>query len=375
MSAEKVRSTQMIARDLRYQWLNELLDSMPSARLATAHHIDDVTETIMLGLIKGVGVSGLGGIPVVTGRLIRPLLFLTKEEIRHYANAEDIPFREDSSNQDPKYLRNRIRHELIPLIQELSGGSLRPLERYTRMMQELASAAEDLACVACCEAENVHWWPRDRFHGMHQRLVLNATIRGYDFHPDVIEQIAGALESETFGQKFVSADNELVLERDRLVIRPKVRVMNKTEEVENLQQVNSELIVSELLPVESFDRNAGVKYAWFDADLVKGGAELRPWRHGDRMQPWGMKGTKLISDLLNESRLPVTHKEAVYVLECDGRIIWLVGHRIAEGLGVSDSSVRILRLEWKGHLPEQDSKGDFNSLETFDNEARTFTSD
>jgi tRNA(Ile)-lysidine synthase len=369
------RSTQMLAREYRYKWFDRLLTDHPDAKLATAHHADDVVETMLFGIIKGVGVSGLNGIPVRSGRIIRPLLALNKEDVLQYANAEKIPFREDSSNQDPKYLRNRIRHELVPLMTDLAGGTARPLRRYAELMRSVGDALQSAYHIACIEDDEVLWWRTDAFKAPQSVLQLNATLRTYGVHPDQVARIAEAIMKGEQGKRYTCSDMELILDKGRLVIRPLRKNRERCLTIEDIHAADNKHIRSTIIPAGSVEDPTDTRFAFFDAEKVKGKALLRTWRPGDRMKPFGMEGSKLVSDMLNERGLSILEKEQVQVLVFQNEIIWLAGHRIAAGTGMTSGTKTVLCVRYLPNERWQESKRDINSLESLGNDERTFTLD
>lgn len=369
-AARNGRSMQMMARDHRYEWFHELLESIPGSRLATAHHKDDQLETLLLGILQGVGVTGVGGIPVAKNRMIRPLLCVTRQEIHDYAIAEKIPFREDKSNQDPKYLRSRIRHELIPLMEDMAG-SRRTLYRFADLQAALSKIGSHTIIPGCAE-HDVVWWPRAKFNSTDAYLLVGATMRPYGLHPEEVDGVVNALSTGSFGKSFSMGELELLLERDRIVVRPSKRSPMEPMVIDDIAQCNVPKLTSELLSPQHVEIFNDPRKAFFDAGKVSGRHVLRPWQAGDRMRPYGMKGTKLISDMLNELDLDVTEKEQALVLDNGKEVLWLVGHRIADGYGVQRSTESVLCIHYHGNALGQESKWSANPLETRGSSERTF---
>ncbi len=337
-------STQMTARRMRYAWFEALLADHPGSVLATAHHRDDALETVLMGMVKGVGFSGLTGIPAKRGRIVRPLLCVGKQDILDHANAKEIPFREDKSNQDPKYLRNRIRNELVPLLTELAGNSTRPLDRFLALQKDLAKAVAHRYCLACAEADGVYWWSREKLRA--DPIGFAQALRGFDIHPDMIERIGEIVETDTFGQEFHSATGQLLVERERIVIRPIVSTALPEYAASSIQDFNDPILAIDACEKGEVNLSEGACVAWFDQSQLEGQVVLRLWKHGDRMQPWGLKGSKLVSDMLNEAGVSAREKERTYVLDIGGEIAWLVGHRIGDRFGVKERTERILRVAY-----------------------------
>src|SRR5690606_22507172 len=219
-------SVQMAARDLRYAWFRELLDEGPSA-LALGHHRDDQAETLLLHLLRGIGMRGWSGMPPVTrlgeGRLCRPLLAVDREQIQRYATANGIPFREDASNADPHYLRNRVRAELLPLMEDLRPGAGRTVARGAQLLGELGHAAErqlarEEEAIRAEAGGDLHI----PFHLLAEsaapRLLLKRLLQEARPHPEIIDQLLEAVQERATGKRFQLGDLHIAVESTRLLV-------------------------------------------------------------------------------------------------------------------------------------------------------------
>lgn len=342
-------STQMAARELRLGWLNVLAAEGPH-KVATAHHADDANETFFLGLFHGMGSKGWGSIPIRSGTFIRPLLGVSRAEIAAYAMANAITWREDSSNASDAYLRNRVRHELLPLVERWRPGVRRTMVRNMRMFGELSELAEEAGTRAMeglrPEVDGTLRIPLERITGATPLLVLHHLLRGMGFHPDRFDDMLTAIRKARTGARFPGSGVEVFVDRSHLVIAP-LSVGERSWVIHAVDETPADApIHMRMVPSWDINPNMGRLVAWFDADRISFPLELRPWRAGDRLQLQGLAGTKLISDILIDAKVPLDHKRRTYVLADADRVIWLCGWRMCGQVKASPSSARILRADW-----------------------------
>lgn len=343
-------STQMAARELRLQWFNELAATGPHA-VATAHHADDVIETFLIGLLQGMGAKGWGGIPVRSGAFIRPLIDVPRAGILAYARANHITWREDASNASDAYLRNRVRHELLPLMETLRPGARKAMGRNMGLLGEFNALAAELGAKATedlrPEADGTLRIPFDRFTGTAPRLTLHHVLRGLGFHPDRADDMLKAMRMGHTGAWFPGHTADVFVDRAQLVIAPRA-AQERQWTISSASAVPGDAPLRiRIVPVADINPAQGPGTAWLDADRVAFPLVLRPWRAGDRLQLAG-GGTKLVSDILIDAKVPRDLKRNVHVLTDAERVIWLCGWRIHGGSKASASSNRILRVDWLG---------------------------
>lgn len=340
-------SVQMAARELRYAWLNELheADAIP---IALAHHADDSIETLFINLLRGAGVHGWAGIPPVSGPFIRPLLAVHRDAIERYAREHSVLFREDSSNTDPKYLRNRIRHELLPLLEDLRPGARRTLSRSIGLMREIESLGErsgvaDLPGSKILENGDIHV-PLTSIDGSPAPLVMLHRLLGpMGFHPDMIERVLDAVRSRATGALFTAGTCQVCVDRVDLIMGAASAEWPSCIIDPAVSQGQCGPFQWSFGVAPPLNVPKGMEEVVLDADRLAHPLELRPWRAGDRMRPLGLGGSKLVSDILVDAKVPITAKAGTYVLVSDGEVVWLVGHRISEGFQATATSCRILR--------------------------------
>ncbi|HQV52983.1 MAG: tRNA lysidine(34) synthetase TilS [Flavobacteriales bacterium] len=346
------RSVQMAARELRYEWFNSLVDLGPSV-LATAHHADDAVETLLMDMMQGIGPSRWGSIPPRNGPFVRPLLQISRKEILEYAEKYHIAFREDRSNTDPKYLRNRVRHEVLPLLEEVRPGTRIVMQRNVQLLREmtvvLGSRLNEAMMSLIPDSHGALRVPFELLRTSHMPgLILHRLLRDKGYHPDRIADILSAIETGNTGAHFMDGGYTVVVDRDELIME-KVQPTPPEFRIGSMDDLNGSLPISvSIVDAKDMDLDQGNSVAWLDAVNVPFPWTLRPWKPGDRMNPIGLGGSKLVSDLLIDQKTPRNVKERTYVLVARERIVWLCGHRIAEGSQGSDFSDKVLRITWKG---------------------------
>lgn len=344
-------SLQMAARALRREYFDQLAVHGPH-KVAMAHHMDDAVETFLLGMIQGLGAKGWGSIPVRSGVFIRPLSAVTRQEILAYAAEHHVPWREDASNADTGYLRNRVRHELLPLLEQWRPGTRINVARNLALFNELDTLGRMAADRALhgleAEADGTLRIPFARIMGPSPRLILYHLLREKGFHPDRFEDMLLAMRAGRTGARFPGPDAEVFVDRECLVVAPlrerdRTWVFDLSEPLPDGAPIK--VASSTMTDIKS---DAGVRTVWLDADRIRPPLLLRPWVAGDRMRPDGLSGSKLISDILIDAKVPRDRKARIHVLADAERIIWLCGMRLAEGVKAGPNSSRVFRFTWNG---------------------------
>ncbi len=346
-------SVQMAARELRYAWFKELLRKGP-VRMALGHHRDDVAETLVLSLMRGIGAHGWAGIPAVTeleeGRICRPLLGVDREQIMEYAVANHIAFREDASNADPKYLRNRVRAELLPLMEAMRPGARRTMARGAELLKELGAAAErQMASEMEGLGPNDAGVLRIPIEGLAEsaapRLLLMRLLRGTDFHPDLIDQLLEAVRDRSTGARFYGRELRISVERAHVVVdREPDGFPTFDISRPDLEEGAAGPFRWRICDNAEVDLSLGMNTAWLDLGTMEFPLTMRPWQTGDRMRPVGLGGSKLISDILIDAGTSRNDKAGTYVLMSGEKVVWLAGYRIAEGFSPGPGTKNVLRV-------------------------------
>lgn len=331
-------SVQMAARELRYSFFEEVRMRQPRS-IALAHHADDAIETLFINLLRGTGVSGWAGIRPINGPYVRPLLSVHRSGIMRYAVEHRLAFREDASNSDPKYLRNRIRHELVPLLEDLRPGASETIARSLAMLRELTREPDSAS-------------PPDRgtipFRDIEASeapgVLLHSALRPLGFHPDAIERIREAVGNRRTGRIFRAGDHQVLVDRDALRLGEPRSDMGAIVIDMNDVPGSGGGFAWDWVEAPDPACPASMLEAMLDADRLRFPLVLRSWQRGDRIRPIGLRGSKLVSDILIDAKVPRDEKHLAVVLVSGRDLAWVVGQRIGEGFQPTDATRRALRI-------------------------------
>ena len=345
-------SVQMAARQLRYDFFEQLSKDEGYQKTATAHHANDNLETVVLQFIKGSGIGGLKGIPMVNQNVIRPMLFATREEIEEYAKANAIQWRDDSSNASDDYQRNIIRHRIIPVMKEINPALEHTfdttLERITGAHQWVRNFIDQFAAshVGISGEDMTIDISALRNSGAPATLLWEL-LKDKGFNFDQCREVVAAHQP---GKRFLSSDYSLHIDRDVLIIRPECdsRDIHLLIERPGSPAISPDgEIAMSVCQVQDFNLSNDPGIAQLDYDLVQFPITWRSWRAGDAFIPLGMGQQKKLSDFLIDRKVSVPDKEKITVVESAGRIMWVVGMRIHEHFKVTRNTRRVLVLSFK----------------------------
>jgi tRNA(Ile)-lysidine synthase len=329
------------ARTFRYQKFDEVKQAHNTNWLLTAHHLDDDAETFFLNLVRGAGIQGLKGISEKRDFVLRPFLGMSKAQLKEKAIELGLNWREDESNQTDKYLRNKIRHTILPKIKELDSRAERGLQNSMQILK----AQNDAFSFLIKEFREKHIKVFVGFKSIEltEELVAQSQLLFEVLTPYgqfQVEQIIAAKNES--GKQFISETHTLYLDRGRLLITEN---SEEGEVFETLQESStkddSEFIEFESLELLPKDFEFKASVAAFDLDKLQFPLILRNWKKGDSFQPFGMKGRKKVSDFLIDNKVPLPLKKKVLVLTSNNKIVWLVGHRIDDRFKVTKKTKKI----------------------------------
>lgn len=351
--AEKHKiSTQMAARELRYNWFEEIKTTHHYHSIATAHHQNDVAETMLINLTKGSGLSGLHGIKAKSNHVIRPLLCFTSDEIQQYISAHQISYREDQSNASVKYVRNKIRHEVLPKLAEINPNIIETLNKAATHF----SATENILNQKI-EEEKKHCFTTEnelvKINIEHlQQLHPLATylyyfLSPYHFNFDDCEQITLSLNGNP-GKQFFSTTHQLIKDRAFLLLSPKTKNQPEPIIIHTINDFTESPIniKFELIKNKNTTFKTAKNIAYLDADKIAFPLSFRKWKEGDSFTPFGMKGKKKLSDYFIDEKFSIPEKEATWLLtDKNDNIIWVVNSRTDDNFRVSEQTKTILLLE------------------------------
>jgi tRNA(Ile)-lysidine synthase len=340
---ENKLSTQMAARELRYAWFDFLLEENQFQALATGHHFDDTIETILLNWTKGSSLEGLVGIPVKNKKVIRPLLFATRSQVEKYASEKGIEWREDQSNLTDDYQRNFIRHQIVPKLKELNPS----LEATLHVGLEKIQGDLELIHFQTSEWKNQFLSldsekviiSKKGFDSFQQSAhLLWRCIREYGFNFEQAREIVLGLNGQS-GKQFLTSSHKLVIDREVIIITPQAEFWNET--IIEVNQTSISLGSWKMAIEKTDDIETSLSNpieAKLDANKITYPLLWRKWKAGDLFYPLGMEHRKKVSDFLIDSKIPLSEKDEVTVLESNGEIAWVVGYRIDNRFKITDET-------------------------------------
>ncbi len=349
---EKGKSMQVSAREMRYSWFNELLKEEGYSYIATGHHIDDSIETFFMNILRGTGIAGLHGILQKVNLVIHPLLFTGRAEIVNYQKENKLEFVEDSSNATTKYTRNKIRHELIPLVKEIAPNFdkiiSKEIERFRETEVVFRSVIND-AKTELLEIENqtIKISIEKLKSYVPQKIFMYEILSDFGFNEATINSIEDAL-LETSGKQFYSETHRLVKDRDYLlIVKNKPQNLNQYLIDESQTSVYSPIIlhmeILKDLQYVKIPKNKEV--AMLDYDKLTFPLILRKWKKGDSFFPYGLQGEKKISEFYKNLKYSILDKENQWLLCSENDIIWVVGQRIDDRYKITKSTKTIFKIE------------------------------
>ena len=348
-------SVQMAARTLRYGWFEELIQAEGFKAVATAHHLDDQIETFFINVLRGTGISGLHGILPYRSRIVHPMMFAFRREIGEFAGDEAIAYREDSSNRSSKYVRNKIRHDLIPLLGEINPEFRKTITATIDRMREaemlLINHIEQVREQAEVLNDGRVTFKIAELQKLHPREVyLYELFQAYNFNRSVTDEISASLE-EISGKQFFSASHRVVKDRDLLLITELGPDGNTPAGEILIEEVNTEIKKPIQLRFTRLENEPGIQIsksgnmAMLDAGKLAWPLKLRKWKEGDAFTPYGMTNSKKLSDFFIDNKFSIVEKENVWLLISGNEIVWLVGHRIGNKYRILPETKSILKIE------------------------------
>nr|WP_319399303.1 tRNA lysidine(34) synthetase TilS [uncultured Carboxylicivirga sp.] len=343
-------SIEMAARDLRYNWFNELMAEKGVDVLLTAHHGNDSIETFFLNLVRGTGVKGLSGIQHRNGNIVRPLLDFSRNQIEEYCLQHEIAYRNDSSNSDVKYLRNKIRHEVIPVLEQMNPSffstmltNMEHVHEAEMMLEQVVQRFRDEVLVD--EHDRV-LIPISKLHLFaEKKTILFEVLRPYGFNTSVVEDVLQHLDGES-GKQFFSETHRLIKDRHNLLVLPNEEITTDHFWLEETT-IESPIKVSARLYKKSddFQFSTNPKLIHLDADLVDLPLLFRKWEEGDRFMPLGMMKFKKISDYFIDNKFSLVDKEQTWLVISGEDIVWIAGHRIDDRFKITKRTKVILEIK------------------------------
>jgi len=357
---ERKISVQMAARELRYDWFEEIQATNGFDYIATAHHRDDQIETLFINLLRGTGIAGLHGIPAKQGHLIRPLLFASKEEIEKYARTKQLSFREDSSNSSLKYTRNKIRHQLIPLLKSIQSdftGNISTTINRIRDTESILRPYIEETSKKLIRKKQDHWVIKiaDLTEFQPLQAWLCELLLPFGFNETTIHDLISHLHGAS-GKSFYSPEYRIIKDRDSLILthRPKTvqsedqkEYMIKAGETDCYLPIRLQLQLVTRTP--DYQISSSCNQATLAVNKLTFPLTIRKWKSGDFFHPYGMNKRKKLSDFFIDEKISIPEKENTWLLCSGSRIVWIIGRRIDHRFRVTTQTKDLLIIDF---LPE-----------------------
>lgn len=341
---EKGISIEMAARNLRYDYFQKLCRKYNYTKILTAHHANDNAETLLLNLTKGTGIKGLTGIPRKRDNIVRPLLAFTREGLQDYAKAHKITYREDLTNHETIFQRNKLRHDILPLLKEINPSVVQTLQADCERLQEVRAIYEAyittrLQHLVRKKAISIPELTEEK----HQQALLYEWLSPYGFSATVTTDILATL-SETEEKKFYANSYRLLKSRGRLQLTTLPQTQQETFNVG--EQGIKKPIALHIKPFRGKIEKSAPKVAHFDKDKLRFPLILRRWKKGDRFVPFGLKGSKKVSETFKDLKLTTVEKENVWLLCSGSDIIWVVGLRTDNRYKINAKTQEAIQIIW-----------------------------
>jgi len=341
-------SIQLAARELRYNWFAEIMQQHGYDYLLTAHHADDSAETFLINFTRGTGIEGLLGIPQQNGNIVRPLLPFTREEIETYAKDNNIQWREDSSNSSDKYLRNKLRHHVLPLLKELNPSFSESFAQTIENLRQTQALATDAAALVYKKVVTVKngqeciYIPK-LLADQNYKAYLYQWLSKYGF--TAWDDVYDLVKAQP-GKFVLSATHRLLKDREVLILEP-IKIDSGTIfEIKSLTEKTTQTIELRLDLVGDMESNPAKNIIFVDNELIKFPLFVRRWEEGDYFCPLGMNGLKKkVSKFFKDEKMSLSDKENTWLLCTENEIIWVIGRRADDRFKVTTQTTQILKIE------------------------------
>ena len=332
-AAQQSISIEMAARELRYNWFSKICEESDCQVVAVAHHKDDSVETMLLNLIRGTGINGLLGIRPKNGNVVRPLLCASRQEVVEYLHRMNQTYVTDSTNLEDEYTRNKIRLNLLPLMEEINPSVKDGLVKTASYLNDISKVYQQAIKESI---DRIFITPEKEIsieklmNEPAPQALLFEVLSPLGFNSTQVEEVYGSLNGQP-GKRFISSQWQVVKDRELLLIE-KVKTANDKPQI----------IFEEVLLTKDFVIPKDKNTACFDANKFKGVISIRKWEKGDYFIPFGMKGKKLVSDFMTDSKFSLLKKEQQWVLSCNDQIAWLIGERTDNRFRIDDSTQKVI---------------------------------
>lgn len=341
-------STQMAARELRYDWFQDLAESLNFDYILTAHHADDNLETFLINFLRGTGLDGLTGIPAFQNNIVRPLLPFSREAIERYLNNSQIVWRDDSSNATTKYLRNKLRHEVVPILKDINPQLLQSFQTTLSHLNDVADIVdESLNAVAKraivdIDETGISYKISEfkKVNNPHAYLYYMFKDFGFTAWNDILD----LLDAQSGKQVF--SETHVLLKHREFLVLSEIKDEKTTEviEIQNVDGTISTPVGTLIFEMVQQVKEASNNSICIDLEKLEMPLYLRPWKAGDYFYPSGMTGRKKVSKYLKDEKLSLFEKDNIWVLTARDTIVWVVGKRLDNRFKVTSETTKILKI-------------------------------
>jgi len=340
-------STQVAARNLRYNWFNDILVQENFDYIITAHHADDVIETFMINLSRGTGLDGLTGIPSQNGTIIRPMLPFSRKEIEEYVSENNLQWREDSSNASDKYLRNKIRHHIVPVFKEINESFLQSFENTLGHLNQEQSLANDAVQMVyekvVLEEENkVKIDISALLQYKNYKAYLYQWLHKYGF--SAWNDVYNLVESQS-GKQIFSESYILLKDRGFLILSGKETADFKEIIVNSITEKTNFPLNFTLCNLSNIS-NQNKNVIFVNESKLQFPVTIRKWKEGDYFYPSGMQGKKKVSKYFKDEKFTLFQKQETWILESNNQIVWIIGHRSDERFKLEETTQTQIKIEF-----------------------------
>jgi tRNA(Ile)-lysidine synthase len=351
---EKRLSVQMAARELRYDWFEEIIKTNGFDSVAVAHNLNDNIETLLINLIRGTGLAGMAGIKPLNNNIIRPLLFATRNKIQSYCDKNKIVFREDRSNADTNYTRNKIRHLVIPVFKEINPSVELTLnetaERFSGFNEIVSEYISQLREKITEEKEHIVTFNINLLKNyLNNKAVLFELFKPYGITNAKLIDLIKVTGGKTGGQ-IITDTHRIIKNRKEIIVSDEEYLKETSYTIGNTEAFCIFPGISSARNVnisDTYEIPSDPQIACIDLKKISFPVFIRKWKPGDYFYPLGMKQKKKLSDYFIDNKFSRFDKENIFILESDGKIVWLIGDRIDDRFKITSSTKKGLLIKLK----------------------------
>jgi tRNA(Ile)-lysidine synthase len=353
-ASEKGISIQMAARELRYRWFEEIRSKYDFASVSIAHNLNDNIETFLINLTRGTGIAGLTGMKPKHKNLIRPLLFASRAAIMEYMTRNKVLYREDRSNADTKYTRNKIRHSILPVLKDINPSVETTLnetaERLSEIHEIISGIINDVRNKVSKHKDSLIVFKAGELNSLTpKRTILFELFRPFGISTGQLDELISLIDGKTGGQIYTQS-HRFIKNRKEILVSPRnndTKGYFEIKEIDDFRKVPLVVSASFANVTEQFEIPLSSNIACLDARKISFPLIIRKWNPGDSFYPLGMKEKKKLSDYFIDNKYSILDKENCHILESEGKIVWIMGDRIDNRFKLTNSSKKALIIEVK----------------------------